>query len=108
MTDRKKALTDLLAKVEAGEWFPGLAQLSFGGVQNYSYAAESFIGSIDAAKALHEAVLPGFHYSIDSEGGSVCVFDHLMSNAQLGTDDDPARAWLIAIIKALISMEGAE
>jgi len=67
-------------------------------------------GSLDAAKALHEAVLLGwFYWKIHK--------DTLGSTAELrglfGAEEkearamhvDPARAWLIAILKALIAEE---
>lgn len=110
---RKQALTDLLAKVEAGEWFPGLAQLSFSGVQNYHNALNAYNGSLDAAKALHEAVLPGWrvcgmHQKYKSLRWSVSL--DALNDPEckvVEMSDTPARAWLIAIIKALIAEEEA-
>lgn len=69
----------------------------------------AYNGSLDAAKALHEALLPPINqYTID-EGPSGCgaqiviwpnglsVGCELIFN---GYDYTPARAWLIAILKA--------
>ena len=120
MTDRKQHLTDLLAKVEAGviphslfdwtdeSWPKGVPA---------SLCDRSYHGSLDAAKALHEAVLPGWDYLLCSDGsaggeaeGPIAVVlpdacaDHDRDTYDSGSDN-PARAWLIAIIKALISME---
>lgn len=102
---RLQALKELACKVEAGEWFPGLAQLSFGGVQNYHNALNAYNGSLDAAQALHEALLPGWHFDIDSEAGGVCVFKSALDSAELGKCECLARAWLLAILKALIAQE---
>jgi hypothetical protein len=65
----------------------------------------AYDGSLDAAKALHDAVLPGWFWSIDSEDCGVCLYTHLLDDAVLGADDNPARAWLIAILEALIAQE---
>ena len=117
------ALKALLTKVEAGD----LHKQKYGGMSlatacyetdsdgiiigsswNDAAVMESYNGSLDGAKALHEALLLGYHYSIDSEDNGVCIFDHLMCNAQVVKNDTIARAWLIAIIKALIAMEESE
>ena len=74
------------------------------------FALEAFDGSLDAALRLHEALLPGWDYCIDyvqrakplvyvqDDGGP--AFD--------GCADSPARAWLLAILRALKSQEGRE
>ena len=100
------ALTELLAKVEAGEIGGGLNTASvFGDTKSAMDAVDAFYGSLDAARELHEAVLP-HHYAqlhmwpmpemtrVDIGGGHV------------GRDNIPARAWLIAILRALIAKEG--
>lgn len=68
--------------------------------------------SINAARALHDAVLPDWFVARlmeDPEGkGWMC---HLEPRNAPGSDwvdadsDNPARAWLIAILKALIAEE---
>ena len=113
MMDRKQALEALLARVEAGDaavadFEPCLAVLDFG------LAWSAYHGSLDAAKALHEAVLPPINqYTID-EGPSGCGAqiviwpNGLSGGGELifnGYDYTPARAWLCAILKALIAME---
>lgn len=107
---QKQAPQDLLAKIEAGEMKPHQVFNAFDTPcqdfalqQRAEDAKNAYRGSLDAAKALHEAVLPGFHWSIDSEAGSACVFDNLMDIAEVGEGEDPARSWLVAIIKALIA-----
>ena len=108
MIDRKQALVDLRDKVKAGEvtgtdcciastmgWFG----------QTEHHIAKSFHGSLDAAKALHEAVIPGFfvdisHWSMHEPMSIVTVGNDFKGNA-----DTIARAWLLAIIEALIMQE---
>lgn len=103
---RKEALEALLAKVEAGAaTMPEIhAVLQRDGLNSTS----AYNGSLDAAKALHEAVLPDWGYLDLLRRGqrhtariSVDVF----CKTETGVSDSLARAWLIAIIKALISME---
>ena len=99
--DRKEALAELIAKVEAGKpakvetWFAAL------GVEYY-LARDAAGGSLDAAKALHEAVLPGWGWTIQKEAmayvyGSIGEF--------AGSSSSEARAWLLAILKVLHGME---
>lgn len=102
---RLKALKELACKIEAGEWFPGLAQLSFGGVQNYHNALSAYHGSLDAAQALHEAALPGYVWDVNGYGSAlVWVRDDPKRYAEAYLDN-PARAWLLAIVRALIAQE---
>ena len=103
MTDRKDALTELLAKVEAGgSIWPahlddtGLSDRPFGNAYN---------GSLDAAKALHEAVLPDHRARIDV-GKKYRAWIITPDNEKFDAySTNPARAWLIAILKALIAGE---
>ena len=96
MTDKTQALRDLLAKVEAGEWWgdlPRPAEL------HTDFCWKAFNGSLDAAKALHDAVLPGWGWAATQVGANV------EGPAEFYSDDatTPARAWLICIIRALIA-----
>ena len=65
------------------------------------HAKFAYKGSLDAAKALHDAVLPGWRW----EGGSGGLFDVWDDPAEpyKGSSDIPARAWLLAILRALIA-----
>jgi hypothetical protein len=118
MTDRKQALTDLLEKVEAGEalaphdvvadrpFFEDYEKAIHAG----NLARDAYNGSLDAAEELHEAVLPGFSWK--RQGFVMTVTDDHTGwgNGVYGSgrdDDNPARAWLIAILKALIAKEDA-
>lgn len=68
-------------------------------------ACRAALGSLDAAKALHDAVL---HERVVCEhkysaryGGLVRLWDMGVLLAD-GESDNPARAWLLAILSALI------
>lgn len=69
----------------------------------------AYNGSLDAAKALHDALLPGWGW-LNGNNGSACVIspDHILAMGIKGSanrvDTTPARAWLIAILKAYRSM----
>jgi hypothetical protein len=106
-----EALKDLKAKVEAGGDVYG-----FGAVGNpllRGYAETAYHGSLDAAKALHEALLPGWEYGItrNQEEPIPCAFvapwgaDKYSLLSQVADADTPARAWLLAILSALIAQE---
>ena len=132
MTDKTQALRDLLAKVEAGTIFAGdfvtdeEAALVYDAfppndddvVGSAEWAGLAYDGSLDAAKALHDVVLPGWavdHIGIWPGGTSsaLIVGTHIEHDGDRwhnhkdgeadGVADTAARAWLIAIIRALIA-----
>lgn len=101
---RKEALTALLEKVEAGisgRWgFEALGDDAEG------FALGAFHGSLDDALALHEAVLPEFTWQVQNFGKPYAIVDLVNGGcARGGTDNIPARAWLQAILQALIEQE---
>lgn len=111
---RLEALKELACKIEAGEGVKTgyygvlvVAQFTSIGVSAQFLVQDAFHGSLDAAQALHEALLPGWHFDIDSEAGGVCVFKSALDSAELGKCECLARAWLLAILKALIAQEEA-
>jgi hypothetical protein len=53
----------------------------------------AYNGSLDAALRLHEALLPGKPFVVFTDGA--------YANAMLGRGNTPARAWLLAILRAL-------
>ena len=55
---RKEPLAELIAKVEAGTLVP--VDLIVLEPEEHAWAQRAYDGSLDAAKALHEAVLPGW------------------------------------------------
>ena len=114
---RKEELEAMLVKVEAGEWDAKLATKALPEsyisdehewISPYEKASCAYNGSLDAARALHEAVLPGWDWSVGKsstyvvkEGFGSFGFGEFLFDEQLSMS--PARAWLIAILKALIA-----
>ena len=106
MTD---ALTRLADAVEAGTATTmGFEDAGFDG-----WAELAYFGSLDAAKALHEAVLPAMFWNmghLDAPSlGYVCTVadGHFAdSPSWRGNAMTPARAWLLAIIRALAQVQG--
>ena len=107
------ALQELLAKVKAGiavyrdfSCFEVPSQC-----MQYTERAISarmaYNGSLDAAKALHEAVLPEWMVAQIRQENFIgrWVVRLFYTEAMHGVDNCPARAWLIAIIEALIAQE---
>ena len=116
MTDRKEALTDLLVMIEAGDnaGFRKANRAVFStpcqdmALQlREEHSRHAYKGSLDAALALHEAVLGvTFNYSIHKDSASVMTWAHTIEGKTFSAKNNiPARAWLIAIIKALIAEE---
>jgi hypothetical protein len=108
---RLEALKDLAERVEAGD--PTYWDFSDGFESSHATGAElAFKGSLDAAKALHEAVLPGnaqWWVELRPDGRKLAgVFLGNLGKAYEAYDDNPARAWLLAILRALIAQEEAE
>ena len=112
MTHKKQALTDLLEKVEAGDARPHQVFNAFDTPcqdmalqQRAEDAKNAYNGSLDAAKALHEAVLPEWDHGHDGSIAWVKQKDKCTSYRHDAQNGFTARAWLIAIIKALIAEE---
>lgn len=99
MTD-KTALRQLIEAVEAGQDPNELAAvMPDQRTTDLTYAA--FRGSLDAAKALHDALLSGFRYEINRL--SVAVENPHDARRYFGQkcqEGGPARLWLLAILKA--------
>ena len=70
-------------------------------------AKHAFDGSLDAAKRMHDVLLHGWTASLSQSAEHlywlVRETKHFqsVSRASFGTDPQPARAWLIAILRAL-------
>ena len=102
MTDSKGALTELLAKVEAGKWCTKLALKalpeshvndSHEWIDPIGWASRALHnGSLDAAKALHEAIPT--NAIMDEETAKMILFGR-----------DGARTWLTWKLRALIAGE---
>ena len=76
------------------------------GIEKYSYLiVNAFYGSLDAAKALHDALLPGWGWDVaSSDASAVFCGNELYGPAELAASQTPARAWLIAVLKAYRSV----
>jgi hypothetical protein len=105
MTDSKDALIELLGKIEAGtfKWNAWaktpLDRALMGKVE------DAYYGDLNAAKALHEAVLPDHRARLDV-GKKYRAWIITPDNEKFDAySSNPARAWLIAILKALIADE---
>lgn len=114
MSDRKQSLQDLLAKVEVGSGieysayknaFPHPTELEHEYGKSRDKARNAFLGSLDAAKALHEAVLPEFEYGYDGSIAWVKLPGLRTSYRHDSRGGYTARAWLCVIIKALLAQE---
>lgn len=109
---RLEALRELAAKVEAGASRLDVLQatagadIMFGHAGRYVYAIDAYEGSLDAAQALHEAVLPEYMAEIDMDG--TARVEHRGAwpwKPFIAESATPARAWLLAILRALIEQE---
>jgi len=95
MSDRKQALVELRDQVKAGNRniFGGMtsAMLHTFEQREINWIQSAHDGSLDAAKALHEAVLPGWLW-LRSATGNIAVSSGLGREMYYGVSDDPARA----------------
>jgi hypothetical protein len=111
---RRDALRALLEQVEAGtatgrpdalavprEQSRLIADAFGDDDEIWSNVVAAHEGSLDAAKALHEAVLPR-HYAQIHRWPMPKITRVDIGGGYVGRDTDPARAWLICIIRALI------
>ena len=101
------ALKELAEKVEAGDHVAGPAERAFGVARYGSVAIAAHLGSLDAAKALHEAVLPDDWTAMLADWGPqnewTCQLSALLFEPIESGNKCPARAWLLAIIRAKIA-----
>jgi dihydrodipicolinate synthase/N-acetylneuraminate lyase len=112
---RLEALKALAAKVEAGDRFIDAELVSvfgkFGPPEDGLtwLARNAYHGSLDAAKALHEAVRPGWDVLTigqDFQDWKVGIIHQDGGSGEwCSSPTNPARAWLMAIIQALIAQE---
>ena len=105
MTKRKQDLKSLRDEVAAGTW-PGSDVYSHMSDRCASFAYDSFNGSLDAAMALHKALLPDHRARIDV-GRRFRAWVITPSNKKNDAySESPARAWLLCILDAIIAREG--
>jgi hypothetical protein len=118
------ALIDLRDKVKAGtleSWLDMKRGVGIAPDDRHIHGMNAYNGSLDAAKALHEAVLPGWAVErivqlldIDEAGSySGTASDWIVTLLRIADGftiesdilECPAHAWLLAIIDALIAKE---
>ena len=108
---RKQALAELIAKVEAGALSGDpkdhdLARIAAGDDGDWLDIASAYTGSLDAAEALHEAVLPRWAAIVNTNGTAYLVGPAPYWERHTGCkENSPARAWLLAILRALHASE---
>ena len=95
------ALDKLIEAVEDGTFLMDV--FPDGRTEHIAY--EAFSGFLDAALSLHEALLPGYGWGAGSWGARVWLYsDHPKWDGSERHEVDmvnaPARAWLIAILRA--------
>lgn len=116
MTHKLTALRELLAKVDAGGILQaidvvGVWPMTPSGDSMWLHACKASKGSLDAAKALHNAAMPdqysvALQYNRRFRAKAIVVDARGLRNWDSGDEwMDPARAWLIAILNALIAQE---
>lgn len=103
------ALEELRAKVAAGVFPADLSNRDLGWDVAILVPYEAFSGSLDAAKALHEALLPEWHFMLEDCRPDDLAAVQLGSVVSLDTglegDMPISRLWLLAILDALIQKE---
>ena len=103
---RLDALKELAAKVEAGDVDTPDFSAMISRPLMQCKAGEAYRGSLDAALALHNAVLPLSHAIIETAGVAQVSWDKDWKNlSDAEIEGQPARAWLLAILRALIAQE---
>ena len=104
MTAPTIALQELLAKVDAGRWSTIRDEPSAEtGLLIYWEQFDLIMseGSLDAAMELHEAVFPGWWFQVMRGSAEIRKTHREVYFSEVY--DQPARAWLCAILKALIA-----
>ena len=96
-------LDNLIEAIEAGRDFGSL--LDSMPREWWPHIVGAYKGSLDAARALHDALLPGWWWVKPDghESGTIRVVgpdDGDCYPSAVGKNANPARAWLIAILKA--------
>lgn len=105
MTDRLTALRALDEWISQAAW-PGHVQRP--AELHTDLVFKAFEGSLDAAKALHDALLSGWDlliHTYEDDDFSVSVSEPTKVETHDGVSEIPARAWLLAIVRALIWIE---
>jgi len=126
--ERVDALIRLIEKVRSGcpddhDFRAAWSYRQYHNMYASRLASESYSGSIDAARALHDAVLPGMPVQITDHSPEWCgghgwgvrvnwphmawkpTFTACGPFSYEAYAETPARAWLLAVLEALIAQE---
>lgn len=102
--NRREALEALRDKVKSGEGVPSALLFKLTDVLGTPQIVyDAYHGSLDAAKALHEAVLPGWWWKTIAPEPNFAQVGMPDVGVFSGQSDNIARAWLLSILSALIS-----
>lgn len=116
---RLESLRALQEAVKAGDKYPS-RKIGVGGypgpltingvdITIYTLGEKAYNGSLDAAHALHKAVLPGWGWCSATDAHNEQWFSVSESSGDYETEEiyanNPACAWLLAILAALIAQE---
>ena len=71
------------------------------------WARQAHSGSLDAARALHEALLPGWKWDGYDEYGWAVWQKGAPDTPFIGEAPTPARSWLLAILRAYAARDAA-
>ena len=110
MTAKTDAMRALIEAVKAGHESTALirAMPDYTSFEQVSWIYSAATGSLDAAKALHDALLPDMPCAVyfGYEYGATVTFSPTWDDGRISASNTiPARAWLIAILEALIEKE---
>ena len=99
-------LASLLAAVESGIPAKNIDFSAIGDYDDITLAGKSCEGSTDAAISLCEAMLPEWQWAIckGAAGVAPLTASYIMQNA-VECQGNPARALLIAVLRALVDRE---
>ena len=101
MSDRLTALRALEGRIEEGAWTVTHWK-DFNALCDPILAHRAYHGSLDSAKELHDTVLPGWEWSLGPLNARVMPYNSETGQYRDGMASNPARAWLLVIIRALI------
>lgn len=97
MTELRK----LIEAVESVGWDGSWNGLLNAGIKDCPTFSRANHGSLDASKAMHDSLLPGWIFDVTNGSAFVCPDTADGWGGQFtGESDVDARAWLIAILKA--------
>ena len=121
MTDLDK----LIAAVEAGTASTMRFEDTLGHISSATFGSAdivaelAYFGSLDAALRLHEALLPGWEYALYGPNDSYHLHQAQLETPAMraaldigfspisGEAESPARAWLLAILRAIKAKGGS-